>query len=150
MHRCPAFAPSRAHAGSQVFPVVSVTLAILLFLIFLVCTPVYSHHKPLLLPTVSSAPVYLDTGDLVVVSVQQDGSVFIDRRWYPPAELPAALAHVVRVVPSVTRTGLVLCVDRSLSFSSVRRLLRLVSAAGASRVILDVEPTAPYSSTSAT
>ena len=139
MNRRLPISPTATHAGVHVFPVVSVGLANLLFLVLLVGTPLSSHHKPLLLPEVPSPPLYLDAGDLVVISVQQDGSVFVGPKWYPVKELPTALQAVVRREPSATRIGLVLCIDRTVPFSSVRHLLRLVSATGASHVILRVE-----------
>jgi biopolymer transport protein ExbD len=140
MNRVTPFAPTFHQVDVHPFPLVTASLLTLLFLVFLMLTPVGSIHKPLLLPVATSAPTILDTGNLVHISVQADGSVFIDAKWYPLRELPQALHHAVLLTPPCRGCGLVLSIDRSLPFSSVRRLLRLIADAGGSHVILDVEP----------
>ena len=123
------------------FPLFAALFALLLYLVVLTTTPLSSHGKPLLLPVAQSATPFIDAGDLVHVSAAYDGSVFVSAKWYPAAELPQAITAAVRRSPSCPGCGLVLRIDRSLPFSHLRRLLRLVAAAGASNVILAVEPT---------
>jgi len=122
-------------------PLFAALFALLLFLIVLTTTPLTSHGKPLLLPVAQSSTPFIDAGDLVYVSATYDGSVFVDAKWYPSPELPGAIEAAVMRSPTCTGCGLVLRIDRSLPFSQLRRLLRHVAAAGASRVILAVEPT---------
>jgi biopolymer transport protein ExbD len=141
MSRARAIAPTFSHATLGVFPLVLASLVFVLLIILLVGTPIFSHGRPLLLPTVASPTPYLDGGDLVHISVLDDGMVFIENRWYPLPELPRALAKAVLRAPRVPGAGLVLSLDRDLRFSTVRRLLRLLADAGATRVILKLEQT---------
>jgi biopolymer transport protein ExbD len=140
MNRGTPLAPTFRQVDVHPYPLVTASLLTLLFLAFLMLTPVGSIHKPLLLPVATSAPTILDTGNLIHISIQADGFVFIDAKWYPLSDLPRALHHAVLVTPPCRGCGLVLSIDRSLPFSSVRRFLSLLAAAGASHVILDVEP----------
>jgi len=128
------------HSAGSV-PLFAALFALLLFLLVFTTTPLSSHGKPLLLPVVQSSTPFIDAGDLVHVSATYDGAVFVDAKWYPSAELPKAIEAAVMRSPTCAGCGLVLRIDRSLPFSHLRGLLRHVSAAGASRVTLAVEPT---------
>ena len=113
----------------------------LFLLITVATTPIASHGRTVLLPTAQSASPFIDAGDLVRVSVTYDGLVFVDAKWYPPSELPAAIALAVKRSPACSGCALVVSLDRSLPFGSVRRLLGLIQGAGASHIILAVHPT---------
>ena len=139
MNRLAPIAPKYSHSALGVYPFVFASFVLIVLVVFVVGTPILCHGRPLLLPAVASPTLYLDGGDLVHVSVQRDGRLFIEARSYSVPELPDELAKAVLLAPRVQGPGVVLRLDRDLSFSSVRRVLRLLADAGASRVMLQLE-----------
>lgn len=67
----------------------------------------------------------------IVISVQADGMAFIGTKWFPPAELATRLNQLAI---STSNPNVLLRLDRSLSYRSVRRLLRILAEAGFSRI----------------
>jgi len=87
-------------------------------------------------PSVADAPVLPTAADpLPTVSVLEDGTVFLDSKWFPDPELPAGL----REYRSLHGPTIVISADRRLSVGHVKRVLQLASASGFSRLILAAE-----------
>jgi biopolymer transport protein ExbD len=67
----------------------------------------------------------------IVISVRADGLAFIGAKWFPPADLTTRLNQLAI---TTSDPNVLLRLDRSLSYRSVRRLLRILAEAGFSRV----------------
>ena len=110
-------------------PEIQFSLLLLAFLLLLVLGPragPQHYGKPVLLPHVQGPDHRIEADGDLVITVQADGYAFIGHKWYPASELlPAVQSHFAR-----TRQVRVLVrLDRTLPFRSVRSLLRVLQAA---------------------
>ena len=139
----PLVAPRCTVLGLPHWPQLQVSFLVLLFLVLLVGAPTHSHHGRLYLPVTTHPLPYLPGTHPVHIAVQRDGMVLINQKWYLVPELPQALAKALRSDSSSSAPLVIVTIDRSLSFATVRRLFRLLSAAGATKVVLETESERP-------
>ena len=89
--------------------------------------------KPVALPFAPSAPLVAEDDHDVSVSLQSDGFIYIDAKWYPDAEFQA------KMLEFGTRSRahrFVIKADRSLPFSRLRFVLQSLRAGGHQHVLL--------------
>ena len=136
MHR-PFMAP-RPLSG----PGLQFSLLLLVLGLFVLLAPqpprnYYARGRPALLPGIQG-PDYRFTsdarvGDDIVITVQADGFAFIGHKWYPAHALVTGITTHLAQSP---RSRVLLRVDRSLPFRSVRALLRILQGAHIPSVFL--------------
>ena len=103
------------------------------FLIFFVGTPIVCGGKAVDLPYLPSASQIPDTDNDLAVSVQRDGMIFLDARWYPAPAFSEKLLEIRQWAPN---RHILLRADRSLPFGQVRSVLLALRAAGFTKVAL--------------
>jgi biopolymer transport protein TolR len=129
----PPLSPGQVKNEINVTPLVDVVLVLLI--IFMVVTPMLSRGVAVDLPIASHPEKRNDTGEEVMVSITQDGKVFIDADAVPEGEL------VDRVKRAMAKSGRGVHVkgDRRLHYGEVRKVLEGIHEAGASQVALGTE-----------
>ena len=100
---------------------------LVLMVISVTTAPTGSHfHHYLQLPDTSPAQFIVRAEDDLWLSILEDGSVFIDAKWYPPAEFLTCMRRISR---RSHPPRVVLRADRAVPFSTVRLVLRGVQTA---------------------
>ncbi len=91
------------------------------------------HGKPVILPFSAQAPFVPFADNDLSISLQSDGMIFIDAKWYPAPEFhQKMLAFGERAASK----HIVLRADRALPFGSVRSILLTLREAGFKNVTL--------------
>ena len=118
----------------NVTPLVDVCLVLLI--IFMVVTPMLQQGIDVMLPQgPHSEKKPGEEGDLVI-SIKNDGSVFIGQDWIPDKDLPRYLAAEYQRDP--TRV-VMLKADKRLTFGKVRAVMRAANDAKFTRVAILTE-----------
>ena len=125
----------RPSAEINVTPLVDVMLVLLV--VFMVTAPLLAAGMKLDLPRASTAKP-LDPKDPVVVSVDRDGRIAVDKAPVAREELAAAvLARIADGERAVRVRG-----DRDLAYGEMVGIVDLIAAAGVRRIALVTEPKA--------
>ena len=118
----------------NVTPLVDVCLVLLI--IFMVVTPMLQKGIDVALPETSQPEKMPDTERDLVISVKQDGNVYVKDKWITDENLPAILKDQFDNNPD---RNVVVKGDRRLKYKRVRQVMRLVNEAGFTRVGLVTE-----------
>ena len=118
----------------NVTPLVDVCLVLLI--IFMVVTPMLQKGVDVALPETSDPEKMADTERDLVVSVKQDGNVFVKDKWITDENLEAVLKEQHDNNPD---RNVVVKGDRRLKYKQVREVMRLINEAGFTRVGLVTE-----------
>jgi biopolymer transport protein TolR len=118
----------------NVTPLVDVCLVLLI--IFMVVTPMLQKGVDVALPETSQPEKMPDTERDLVISVKQDGNVYVKDKWITDENLPAVLQEQHDNNPD---RNVVVKGDRRLKYKRVRQVMRLVNEAGFTRVGLVTE-----------
>jgi TolR protein len=118
----------------NVTPLVDVCLVLLI--IFMVVTPMLQKGVDVALPETSQPEKMPDTERDLVVSVKQDGNVYVKDKWITDDQLPAVLKEQHDNNPD---RNVVVKGDRRLRYKRVREVMRLINEAGFTRVGLVTE-----------
>jgi biopolymer transport protein TolR len=118
----------------NVTPLVDVCLVLLI--IFMVVTPMLQKGVDVALPETSDPEKMPDTDRDLVVSVKQDGNVYVKDKWISDENLPTILKDQFDNNPD---RNVVVKGDRRLKYKRVRQVMRLVNEAGFTRVGLVTE-----------
>ena len=122
-------------------PPLSHTLQLCLLVPFLLLVVCFLGDRPgpsspgpsVRLPFASGARFLHGSDAEIYITVLPDGMLYIDKKWYPPAEF----ARRMREFGSrASDKRLLLRADRALPFSVVRSVLRTLQHAGFNRVVL--------------
>jgi len=118
----------------NVTPFVDVVLVLLI--IFMVVTPMLQRGVDVLLPLSLNHHEQKDTGKQVIVSVREDGVIFLGRVAVDEAQLATRLQKLLaqEPPPPVFVKG-----DRRLTFKPMRRMMEICHRAGAVGVALATE-----------
>lgn len=117
----------------NVTPLVDVVLVLLI--IFMVVTPMLSRGVSVDLPITAHHEKRNDTGEQVMVSVAQDGRVYLDADPVPEGEI----VDRVRRAMAKSGHGVHFKADRRLHYKDVRKVLEGIHEAGATQVALGTE-----------
>jgi biopolymer transport protein ExbD len=118
----------------NVTPLVDVVLVLLI--IFMVITPMLSQGPKVELPDAQNPPKKPETEDQLVITVAQDGSLWLENRSLPLEELGASLQGEYRNQPG---RMLVIKGDAQTSYGDVKRALMAVKDGGFPEAGLIVE-----------
>jgi TolR protein len=118
----------------NVTPLVDVCLVLLI--IFMVVTPMLQKGVDVALPETTQPEKMPDTERDLVVSVKQDGNVYVKDKWITDENLPAVLQEQHDNNPD---RNVVVKGDRRLKYKRVREVMRLINEAGFTRVGLVTE-----------
>ena len=118
----------------NVTPLVDVCLVLLI--IFMVVTPMLQKGVDVALPETTQPEKMPDTERDLVVSVKQDGNVYVKDKWITDENLPAILKDQFDNNPD---RNVVVKGDRRLKYKRVRQVMRLINEAGFTRVGLVTE-----------
>ena len=121
-----------------VFPLLGIVVALVVAL----CVypgPGGCTGRPVLLPAVASAPCVPDMGRNLELTLQADGALFLETKWYPPSQLTLLTTRVRAACRLNPLTTVVLKADRSIAFASVRQVFQCLQKADVRHVLLRVE-----------
>jgi biopolymer transport protein ExbD len=118
----------------NVTPLVDVCLVLLI--IFMVVTPMLQKGVDVQLPETRDPGKMPENERQLVVSIKQDGAVFVGQDWVLDENLPARFEDVYANNPD---REVVVKGDRRLKYKRVRQVLRLINEAGFTRVGLVVQ-----------
>jgi biopolymer transport protein TolR len=118
----------------NVTPLVDVCLVLLI--IFMVVTPMLQQGVDVMLPQGAAAEKKKgDEGDLII-SVKQDGSVFIGQDWIADNNLPKFLTAEYERNPS---RAVMLKADKRINFGKVREVMKIANDAKFTQVAILTE-----------
>ncbi|MFN7988643.1 MAG: hypothetical protein U0529_14300 [Thermoanaerobaculia bacterium] len=100
--------------------------------------------RPVLLPIVGWAPKVGATPQDSEFVVQCDGTVFLDRKWFPDPELPAMFQSIFRRTYSHPGSRVLLRLDRTTPFRTVRYILKSLREIGIAEATFLVLTSDPY------
>lgn len=118
----------------NVTPLVDVCLVLLI--IFMVVTPMLQQGIDVLLPTGAHSQEKQSSQVDLVISIRQDGTVFVDQDWIPDAKLPAYLKSEHE---KNAQRAVMLKADRRLKFGKVREVMKAANDAQFSQVAILTE-----------
>ncbi|MFZ5479701.1 MAG: biopolymer transporter ExbD [Myxococcota bacterium] len=122
-----------AMADINVTPLVDVVLVLLI--IFMVVTPMLSSGIDVALPKVKTAEEEKDMGQHLVISVRNDGAVFVDREQVTKESVVAKVEDVRGNRPILVKG------DKTVTYRQVREVLDVLNEGlqGADTVLLAAE-----------
>jgi biopolymer transport protein TolR len=123
--------PDEVKGGINVTPLVDVCLVLLI--IFMVVTPMLQSGVDVLLPEGPHSSKKPGTQDDLMISIKQDGTVFVGQNWIPDRDLPRYLAAEYQKNPG---RAVMLKADKRISFGKVRQLLKVANGANFSQVAI--------------
>jgi biopolymer transport protein ExbD len=126
--------PGRLQAAINVTPLVDVVLVLLI--IFMVLAPQLDNGPALELPATDRPPEKSKDGRQIVVVLQHDGALSVERVPVAAAELPE---RIQRVAAGDAGRHVMIEGDARLSFGAVREAMLAVESAGFTNVGLLVE-----------
>jgi biopolymer transport protein TolR len=126
--------PNEVKGDINVTPLVDVCLVLLI--IFMVVTPMLQQGVDVLLPNGPHAEKKPGEKEDLVISIKQDGSVFVHDKWIPDANLPTFLRAEYEKNPART---VMLKADKRINFGKVRLVMRAANEAEFTRVAVLTE-----------
>ena len=118
----------------NVTPLVDVCLVLLI--IFMVVTPMLQSGVDVLLPEGPHAEKKAGKENDLIISIKNDGTVFVGQDWIPDKDLPTYLRAEYRKDPSRT---VQLKADKRINFGKVRMVMKAANDAEFTRVAIMTE-----------
>jgi biopolymer transport protein ExbD len=126
--------PDEVKGDINVTPLVDVCLVLLI--IFMVVTPMLQAGVDVLLPQgPHSEKKPGDQGDLII-SVKNDGTVFVGQNWIPDKDLPTYLTAEYKKNPA---RAVMLKADKRINFGKIRLVMKAANEAQFTRVAILTE-----------
>jgi len=126
--------PDEVKGDINVTPLVDVCLVLLI--IFMVVTPMLQQGVDVLLPQGPHAEKKPGEPKDLIISVKQDGTVFVGQHWIPDKDLPAYLKAEYEKDPSRT---VMLKADKRINYGKIRLVMRAANDAQFTRVAVLTE-----------
>lgn len=118
----------------EMLPLIDMVFLVLVFFIYGMLSMAVHRGLPVALPASSTAPVEKDL--VLSVTVQADGSIFLDKTAVALEDLPSLL---MQRRGENKETGVLLFADRYLPYQNLFRVLDRIREAGLTRVSLQAE-----------
>lgn len=122
----------------NVTPLVDVCLVLLI--IFMVVTPMLQKGVDVQLPTGENPAKKPEGQNQVLLAMKADKTMWYENHWLPEKDIAAKLAELYARAPG---KEIVIKADVRLSYGDVKRLLKIVKAAGFSNMALVAEKKKP-------
>src|SRR5687768_16803237 len=116
--------PDEVKGDINVTPLVDVCLVLLI--IFMVVTPMLQQGVDVLLPSGPHAEKKPGEKEDLVISVKQDGTVFVADKWIPDRNLPTYLQAEYQKNPGRT---VLLKADKRIHYGKIREVMRAANEA---------------------
>ena len=118
----------------EMLPLIDIVFLLLVFFIYAMLSMVVHRGIPIDLPEATTSRV--DQSDYLSLSIEEDGSIYLDKDRVALSTLPGALRH-----RRVEQPGLKLFIggDRAVRYESVIEVLDIVRQAGISRVAFETK-----------
>ena len=116
--------PDEVKGDINVTPLVDVCLVLLI--IFMVVTPMLQHGIDVMLPVGPHAEKKPGEENDLVISIKQDGTVFVGDKWIPDRNLPTYLTAEHQKDPA---RSVMLKADKRINFGKVRQVMRAANDA---------------------
>jgi biopolymer transport protein ExbD len=116
--------PDEVKGDINVTPLVDVCLVLLI--IFMVVTPMLQQGVDVLLPTGAHSEKKPGDKEDLIISVKQDGSVFVGQNWIPDKNLATYLASEYQKNPA---RSVMLKADKRINFGKIRLVMRAANEA---------------------
>jgi biopolymer transport protein TolR len=126
--------PDEVKGDINVTPLVDVCLVLLI--IFMVVTPMLQAGVDVLLPQGPHAEKKPGQSGDLIISIKNDGTVFVGQNWIPDKDLPTYLAAEYQKDPS---RSVNLKADKRINFGKVRLVMRAANDAQFTRVAILTE-----------
>jgi biopolymer transport protein TolR len=126
--------PDEVKGDINVTPLVDVCLVLLI--IFMVVTPMLQQGVDVLLPAGSHAEKRPGKEGDLIISIKQDGSVFVSDKWIPDKNLSTYLASEYQKDPA---RAVMLKADKRINFGKVRLVMKAANDAEFTRVSILTE-----------
>jgi biopolymer transport protein TolR len=123
--------PDEVKSEINVTPLVDVCLVLLI--IFMVVTPMLQQGVDVLLPAGSHAEKKPGKEGDLIISVKQDGSVFVGQDWIPDAKLSTYLRAEHQKDPN---RAVMMKADKRINFGKVRLVMKAANDADFSTVAI--------------
>jgi biopolymer transport protein ExbD len=118
----------------EMLPLIDIVFLLLVFFIYAMLSMAVHRGLPVSLPESSSARI--DKKLVLSVTVQKDGSVFVDKEPVPLKDLATALR---KVSGGDKQSGVLLFADQHLTYQQLFRVLDQIRSAGLNRISLQAE-----------
>jgi len=125
---------SEVRSDINVTPLVDVCLVLLI--IFMVVTPMLQNGVNVTLPETKAPEKIPENQKQLVVSIKQDGSVYVGQNYVLDKNLADNFRQVHETTPD---REVVVKGDRRLAYKDVRRVMKVINEAGFTRVGLVTE-----------
>ena len=126
--------PDEVKSEINVTPLVDVCLVLLI--IFMVVTPMLQSGVDVLLPDGPHAEKKPGKETDLIISIKNDGTVFVGQNWIPDKDLPAYLRAEYQKDPART---VQLKADKRINFGKVRLVMKAANDAEFTRVAIMTE-----------
>lgn len=126
--------PDEVKGDINVTPLVDVCLVLLI--IFMVVTPMLQSGVDVMLPAGPHAEKKPGKQEDLIISIKNDGTVFVGQNWIPDKDLPTYLAAEYQKDPS---RSVNLKADKRINFGKVRLVMRAANEAQFTRVAILTE-----------
>ena len=114
--------PNEVQGGINVTPLVDVCLVLLI--IFMVVTPMLQNGMDVQLPSGPHAAKKPGAEGDLMVSIKEDGTVFVGQNWIPDRDLPRYLTAEYQKNPS---RNVMMKADRRIAFGKVRQVMKVIN-----------------------
>jgi biopolymer transport protein ExbD len=118
----------------EMLPLIDIVFLLLVFFIYAMLSMAVHRGLPILLPTSSSA--HIDKSLVFSVSIQSDGTLYVDKEQIALNDLAAVLK---RKTGTDKDPGVLLFAERSLSYQSLFRVLDQIRMADIHRISLQAD-----------
>lgn len=126
--------PNEVQGGINVTPLVDVCLVLLI--IFMVVTPMLQNGMDVMLPGGPHASKKPGAKEDLMISIKQDGTVFVGQNWIPDRDLPRYLLAENQKNPT---RAVMMKADRRIAFGKIRQVMKLVNDANFTSVAILTE-----------
>lgn len=126
--------PARRKSRIEMIPLIDIVFLLLAAFIYATLSMAVHRGLPVALP--SSAAAEIEKTLMLSVSMQPDGTLYLDREPVAPEELTQAL---IDRVGGQTDPGVLLFADRHVSYQDLFRVLDRIRQAGLHRISLQAE-----------